>query len=171
MSANWADLHRESERLASEAQLSVAARPEHAAELYARAAELEEAALAGVDAGKVRTRGIVGVSAAALRFKSGNLDRAEELARELLGEPALPAFAVGELEGIVEDVQKARSSSASAEAREFEVQITFSQRISAPTREFAEELAVKRWRRGDHVEPAGKVAVTSFEAEPSGRRR
>ena len=173
MSNGWMDLHRQSERLAGEAQLRVAHDPSGAAELYRQAAEAEEAAFAKIAADKVRTRGIIGVSATALWFKSGRLNQAERLGRNLLNEERLPQFARSELQAILDDL---RGSEARARledergARTYEVQVTFTQRyqVEAPTRGAAEELAMKQWARGEHADASELVAVTTIEADRPG---
>jgi len=174
MSTDWSDLHRQSERLAADAQACAGKRADEAAELYRRAAEAEEAALEGIGAEKVRTRGIIGVSAAALRLKSGDLDGAEKVARRLLDESALPAFATAELKEILQDVQGLRSQPASRRgAKIFEVLVTSKQRyqVAAATRGAAEELAMQQWARGAHAEESELVAVTTVEAERPPRQR
>jgi hypothetical protein len=69
----WAEFHRESERLALDAQASMRDRNiAQAEELYKKAAALEWHALECIDVSKVRTRGITAVSAVALWFKAGD---------------------------------------------------------------------------------------------------
>ncbi|HET7459840.1 MAG TPA: hypothetical protein VFJ82_01280, partial [Longimicrobium sp.] len=170
MSSEWLDLHRQSERLAGEAQLSVAQDRGGAAELYRRAAEFEEAALAKIPADKVRTRGIIGVSATALWFKSGNLEQAERLGRRLLEETTLPAFARSEVQEILNDLRQSGAHAEAAHgrgARIYDVQVTLNQhyRVAATTRGAAEELAMQQWARGEHADASELVAVTTVEAD------
>jgi hypothetical protein len=81
---SWADLHRKSSELAFRAgQMRGISRPD-AEGLYEQAAKLEVAAFDAVPLDKVRTRGIVGVSAGSLLFKARQFARAEELALQLL---------------------------------------------------------------------------------------
>lgn len=105
MCASWLDHHRVSERLASEAQLRRGREPPDAVvELYREAAEAEEAALAEIEAGKARTRGTIGVSAAALWYKAGDQERLERIARNLLSDGTLPGFARSALNEMVRDM-------------------------------------------------------------------
>jgi len=173
MSSEWLDLHRQSERLAGEGQLSVAQGRGGAAELYRKAAEFEESALARVPAEKVRTRGILGVSATALWFKSGQLEEAKRVGRQLLDETTLPTFARSEVEEILDDIRQAEVDAGTENgrgARMYDVQVTFNQhyRVAAPTRTVAEELAMKQWARGEHADSSELVAVTTVEAESPG---
>lgn len=63
----WADFHKESERLAIEAQIALQSRnTKKAFDLYRQAAEVERKALDQLDVTKERTRGITAVSAVAL---------------------------------------------------------------------------------------------------------
>lgn len=172
MSNEWLDLHRQSERLAGEAQLSVAQGLDGAAESYRKAAEFEEAALALIPGDKPRTRGIIGVSATALWFKSGQLERAERFGRTLLEETPLPAFARSEVQDILNDIRAATATGSENGhgARTYDVQVTLNQhyRVSAPTRGAAEELAMKQWARGEHADASELVAVTTVEADRAG---
>lgn len=173
MSSDWLDLHRQSERLAGEAQLSVAQGLSGGSESYRKAAEFEEAALGLISGDKPRTRGIIGVSATALWFKSGHLDRAQRLGRKLLEEEALPAFARSEVQEILNDIRTAAATAGYENGRGtrmFDVQVTLNQhyRVSAPTRGAAEELAMKQWARGEHADASELVAVTTVEANRPG---
>jgi len=173
MSNGWMDLHRQSERLAGEAQLRIARDHSGAGELYGKAAEAEEAALARIPRDKVRTRGIIGVSATALWFKSGQLDKAERLGRTLLREQTLPPFARSELQSILDDIRDSgvpAGLKGEPGAKMYEVQVTFTQRyqVAAPTRGVAEELAMKQWARGEHTEASELVAVNTVEAGQTG---
>ena len=97
---SWAELHRQSEQLASEAQ----AAPERARELYAEAAKLEAAALLELAPTKVRTIGITAVSAVALWFKARRFGEAQKLAYRMLANDALPPFAAEQLQGLLQSV-------------------------------------------------------------------
>lgn len=167
----WLDLHRQSERLAGEAHLSVAQNRGGAEDLYRQAAELEELALAKIPADKVRTRGIVGTSATALWFKSGRHDQAKRVGRMLVDDESLPSFARSEVQEILADIQR-NGAESPAGARMFDVQVTFSQhyRVAAPTRGAAEELAMRQWARGGQAEGSELVAVSTVEAGRSGER-
>lgn len=101
----WASLHAESERLAIEAQLALKAHDaRRAIELYKQAAEIEQQALAELDASKMRTRGIAAVSAVALWFKAREYVFAERLAHSTLADPQVPDFAREELRNLVQAI-------------------------------------------------------------------
>ena len=90
----WADEHRQSERLAAEAAITLRDGDlESALRLYSEAAERETAALDALDRSKVRTLGATAVSAIALWYKAKELDRAEQLAFRILAERRLPVYA------------------------------------------------------------------------------
>lgn len=101
----WAELHSESERFATEAQLAVRARNTgQAIELYQRAAEIERRALDQLDVSKARTRGITAVSAVALWYKAGEYVLAEQLAHSMLADLHIPDFAREELRTLVQAI-------------------------------------------------------------------
>ncbi len=80
----WSDLHKKSSDLAFRAgQIRRFNRPD-AEGMYAEAARLEVSALDALPLDKVRTRGIIGVSATSLLFKAREFARAEELSLQLL---------------------------------------------------------------------------------------
>lgn len=81
---SWSDLHRESSDVAFRAAQMRAISRSDAEGLYRSAAELELQAFDAIPLDKVRTRGIVGVSAASLLFKAREFERAEELALQIL---------------------------------------------------------------------------------------
>jgi lipopolysaccharide biosynthesis regulator YciM len=100
--------HHTAQELATEAAAAYSAgQHSSAAILYRRAAEHEARALANVPADKPRTRGIVGVSLAALHFKAGHYDRAHDVAKRLLANGDLQDEARLQLEEIVDAVQHA----------------------------------------------------------------
>lgn len=102
---SWAEHHRESERLASEAE--AAARSGdigRARSLYAKAAQSEVSALSFVGPDKSRTLGITAVSAAALWYHAGNLQEAARIAHHASTLPGLPAFAVAELRTLLQTI-------------------------------------------------------------------
>ena len=104
---SWVEHHKRSERLASDAQVALFQnRKTEALELYARAADAEDNALADLDRSKVRTVGISAVSAASLHYKAGDLERAGEVAAEWLLWPALPDFAKNQLRRIQRSIRK-----------------------------------------------------------------
>lgn len=101
----WAELHTESERLATEAQLSLLAHNAgQTTELYRRAADFEKRALDLLDVSKSRTRGITAVSAVALWFKGGEYALAEQLAYSMLADPHIPEFAREDLRTLVQAI-------------------------------------------------------------------
>lgn len=100
--------HQTAQELATEAAAALkAGRNAHAETLYRRAAEHEAHALANVPPDKPRTRGIVGVSLAALHFKAGDHDEAQRVARELLADADLPEEARIQLQEIADTVKVA----------------------------------------------------------------
>jgi hypothetical protein len=101
---SWADLHKQSERLASQAQMVSAQSPDRARELYAEAAKLEAAAISELTPTKIRTLGITAVSAVALWFKARQFGEAQKLAYRLLANDALPPFAIEQLQGLLQSV-------------------------------------------------------------------
>lgn len=102
---SWAEHHKASEAAAIEAEQRF--RGGNAAEatrLYASAAELEQQALAVVDASKTRTRGITAISAVSLWYKAAAYERAEQLAYALLADPELADFARADLRNLVQAI-------------------------------------------------------------------
>ena len=101
---SWLEHHRESERLASEAQVARREdRRQDAEDLYLRAADAERRAIAELDPSKARTLGISVVSAASLYYKAAQHSRAEEVAGRWLGEP-IPSFAKDQLRSLLQSV-------------------------------------------------------------------
>lgn len=101
----WAELHSESERLAIQAEFARKSRNfSLSAELYKRAAELEQKAFYQLDAEKVRTKGITAVSAVALWFKAGDYAAAEQLAHAMLADSSMPEFAREGLRNLVQAI-------------------------------------------------------------------
>ncbi|MCR1767724.1 hypothetical protein [Burkholderia glumae] len=102
---SWAELHAQSEVLASEAFIALRQENASTAEaLYAKAAELEEAALYVIESGKPRTLGITAVSAVSLWFKARVYRRAEQLACLMLGNKSLPEFAADNLRLLIQAI-------------------------------------------------------------------
>ena len=102
---SWAEHHKLSERLASEAQVALLqGRRTDALKLYACAADAEVRALADLDRSKTRTVGISAVSAASLYRKADNLERTEEVAAQWLSVHTLPDFAKEQLRGILRSI-------------------------------------------------------------------
>ena len=95
---SWIEHHENSERLASQAQVvAQEGRWDEARALYARAADVEESAIADLDRSKVHTLGISAVSAASLHYKANELARAGAVAARWLRFEGLPAFARDQL--------------------------------------------------------------------------
>lgn len=90
----WLHRHRQSEAMARDAHSHLnAGAAEEARALFASAAAMEESALAAVDECKLRTRGILAVSAVALWYKAGDCDNAGRLAQRELTQGDLLAEA------------------------------------------------------------------------------
>lgn len=112
---SWPERHRESERLAAEAEAAVRAGDvPRAKSFYVQAADAEEAALKALDQTKTRTLGISAVSTASLRYKAGQYQLAEVTAYNWLASGTLPDFAVGQLRDLLETIwtQAARDQAA-----------------------------------------------------------
>ena len=102
---SWLEYHRQSERLASQAQLAHGeGNQQEAINLYVRAADAEIAALAALDESKTRTLGISAVSAASLYFKATSYKQAEQVAFQWLGYASLPAFAADQLRNLLQSI-------------------------------------------------------------------
>ncbi|MDP3460742.1 MAG: hypothetical protein Q8S09_15835 [Hyphomonas sp.] len=118
---SWANSHRISERLASEAHAAARNKlADEARRLFIRAAEFEEEALKAIGQNKPRTLGIIAVSASALFYKGGQLQRAEQLAHRMAARSDLPDFAVQELRALLQTVwnEKAQADAGVAFAPE-----------------------------------------------------
>ena len=101
----WVDLHRASETAATEGEAAFRqGDTSQATALYLKAAELEQRALAVVDASKARTRGITAISAVALWYKGVAYERAEQLAHSMLADPTLPEFARVDLRNLIQAI-------------------------------------------------------------------
>lgn len=102
---SWPERHRESERLAAEAEAAGRAGDMRLAKsLYAQAADAEEGALMALDRTKARTLGISAVSTVSLRYKAEQYQLAEVTAYNWLASGNLPDFAVGQLKDLLETV-------------------------------------------------------------------
>ena len=103
----WAELHRQSELLASQAEAALRAGDASGAEqLYADAADWEARALGSVAPEKLRTLGITAVSAVALWFKAKRFGLAEGLAYRSLARPELPQFAKTQLKELLHAIRQ-----------------------------------------------------------------
>jgi hypothetical protein len=146
---SWDLHHSESEALAGEAE-ALRARGDHLAalEMYRRAAQAEEAALAALDPAKSRTRGITAVSALSLWHKAGSRADVLRLGTQLLAGP-LPHFAEAQVREIMDAASRANSTTPQ---KQFEVEITFRQTlrysVDAASLKGAQREAVERWRVG-----------------------
>ena len=86
--------HIESEKLAASAhEAARLGETENAKSLFSKAAKAETQAFGAVDDDKPRTLGIFAVSAAALWYKAGDLEAAEQFAHDASRRTALPGFA------------------------------------------------------------------------------
>ena len=98
----WLDEHRQSEGLASLAEVAAHEGDSYRArEFYVGAAAAEERALWLVEPDKARTYGIIAVSAASLLYKSGQYEETLALAYRCLGTECLPSFAWQQLDEVV----------------------------------------------------------------------
>src|ERR1019366_1106307 len=106
----WLAEHRESERLASEAEFAKdRGEASKARSLYNAAAKAETGALKLVLPEKAKTLGVTAVSAVALYFKAHEFDQAEELALSCVVNPNMPSFAKEELKTIVQTIWNERA--------------------------------------------------------------
>lgn len=102
---SWSTYHRQSERLAGEAEAALRHGQRDAAlELFRRAAREEELALSSVGPGKPRTLGVTAVSAAALWYHAGELREAERVAHNASTIAGLPSFAATELRLLLQSI-------------------------------------------------------------------
>ena len=102
---SWKEHHRQSAILASEAERALRGNENAAArELYARAADAEERAIADLDMAKRRTLGISVVSAAALHCKAHDFAKSQAVAYAWLAKAVLPDFAVNQLRTLLETI-------------------------------------------------------------------
>lgn len=163
---SWDLYHSESEKLASQAEV-LRLRGDHssAADVYRRAAELEERALDALDPSRSRTRGITAVSALSLWHKAGREDEVRRLAEQLLAEP-LPHFAQVQTR---EFLHAFDPQPAAVQGRQFEVELTLRYAIRAPDRKVAEREAVERWRsgQGDAHDASDQWELVSVRSQPA----
>lgn len=100
---SWLVHHTRSEEYASQAdELRRLPDRDGAIELYRLAAEAEADALKHLDPSKTRTLGITAVSAVSLYFKAQEFLQARKLAYQWLATDLLPAFAIEELEDLLQ---------------------------------------------------------------------
>ena len=102
---SWLEYHRESELLASDAEIALhRGDGEQARALYNKAAEAEVNALREVEDDKPRTYGITAVSAVSLYFKAAEWQAARNLAHRCLGSERLPGFAYRKLDDLLDSI-------------------------------------------------------------------
>lgn len=121
---SWLEDHRESEQLASDAEIA-AHRGDivRARELYERAAEAEANALKKVGADQLRTYGITAVSAVSLYFKAAEWQAARNLAHHCLGSEQLPNFAYRQMEELLDSI-KARQAGIDLDTAQIQISMT-----------------------------------------------
>jgi hypothetical protein len=100
---SWLIHHTRSEEYAVQAEEHIRQREtSHAVEYYRLAAEAEAEALESLSPSKVRTFGITATSAVSLYYKAREYKLAKLLAHKCLSTDLLPAFAVEELEDLLQ---------------------------------------------------------------------
>jgi hypothetical protein len=171
---SWDLHHSESERLAQAAQTALAAGDRQGAhDLYRRAAECEERALAELDPAKSRTRGITAVSALSLWLKGARHETVLHRGEELLRDDSLPHFARTQIREILQSATQGRDSQ-----DRYEVEITFRQTLRyavyAQDRKAAEKQALSLWKVGNDANVLASDACEVLEVQthaPSGADR
>lgn len=106
---NWVSYHSQSEHYANLAEETL--REQNNArtiELYRLAAEAEILALEANEPTKTRTIGITAVSAASLLYKAQEFRKAEQLAYQWLITDLLPAFAIRQLQELLQAIWSSR---------------------------------------------------------------
>lgn len=105
----WLLSHRESERIAAQAHEAFReGERDRAKILFGAAGEAEAVALSKLGQDKPRTLGITAASAAALLYKSGNFDRAEQFAHAASAMP-LPSFARLQIRELLQSIWNERA--------------------------------------------------------------
>ena len=105
----WLEQHRLSERYASDAEIAkLRGEQTQAQQLYAIAAQYEEASLDAIAPDKRRTYGIIAVSAVALRFKAAEFAESKALAYRCLASQRLPEFASRQIEDMLKSIERAQ---------------------------------------------------------------
>ena len=103
---SWLVHHTRSEGYASQAEeLRRRNEIDRAADLRRLAADAEVNALDNLNPSKIRTIGITAVSAVSLYFKAQEFAQAKKLAHKWLATDLLPAFAVEELEDLLQVIR------------------------------------------------------------------
>ena len=102
---SWADHHTESERLASAGHEAMRKGDFANAESLCRAAaKAEQTAFETLETAKQRTRGITAVSAVSLFYKGKDYATAQAFACRCLANEELPAFAVSQIQNLLQTV-------------------------------------------------------------------
>jgi predicted nucleotide-binding protein len=110
---NWLSFHQDSETLAASAhEALLRGDATRAKQLFGQAADAEERALEILNVDKPRTLGITAVSAVALWYKAGELDRAEQLAHRAAAMNAMPPFAKDELRELLQTIWSEQTQTA-----------------------------------------------------------
>ncbi len=113
---NWLSLHQQSEKFAADAHDAMRRGDRNAAqELFAQAAHAEADALEVITDDKPRTLGITAVSAAALWYKAGELEKAAMLAHRASANSIMPAFAQEQLRELLQVIWNERAQQAAGE--------------------------------------------------------
>jgi len=102
---SWLVHHTRSQGYASQAEELRRQNEIDAAGLFRLAAEAEVNALDNLNPSKIRTIGITAVSAVSLYFKAQEFGQAKKLAHKWLATDLLPAFAVEELEDLLQVIR------------------------------------------------------------------
>ncbi len=106
---SWALHHSQSEHYTNLAEEALREQNNaHAIELYRLAAEAEILALEALEPSKTRTIGITAVSAASLLYKAQEFRKAEQLAYQWLITDLLPAFAIRQLQELLQAIWSSR---------------------------------------------------------------
>jgi len=101
----WFEWHKDSERLATDAEIAVRQGDlGRAKELYVQAAVVEKRALKDLDSSKSRTIGISAVSTVSLYYKASELAAAEAVACRWLTSEYLPDFAAEQLRALLQSI-------------------------------------------------------------------
>lgn len=121
------DRHREAEELAAEAErLLASGQKDEAARRYSSAADAEQAALALVPEGKIRTQNVLSVSFASLLYKAQRYEEAERIIFQMLGSSRLESWADCQLRELLQVVSDERSLLSSQARRYFGESIVLS---------------------------------------------
>lgn len=102
---SWIEHHKQSEQYASLAEVALKQQDiARALGLYRQAAEYETRAWNALELNKTRTWGIIVVSVAALWFKARDFRQAQLIAYQGLAQATMPAFAVHQLQSLLQAI-------------------------------------------------------------------